>query len=544
MGERGSGVVNTSGRFSHPRGVSILLRMALSSTGAGAVRSRMNVGARLRSPAATQLVVAAVCLLPVLMTARFLFEPLTRDEAVYATIANGLLHGQVPYRDLFDQKPPLIYGWYLLSFFVFGEHDYAPRLLGVIVLMLTSLMLFFAGKELASRRAGLVAATIFGISTGAAAIAPWSNVEPFMLLPLTASLAAYARGRGRGDRWVLLAGALAGIALMTKPVAVFNVAALGIDILWDLRRGDIARRRVLKRAVLYGGGVACVAGAIVLPFVVVGAMREFVYSNITYNQLYAARYSAGTKFAAGIRNGLAFLIATAPLVFAAAVAVVLAMRRRSRSRMIVVGWLVASALAVASPGRFYGHYFIQLLPALALVIGMAASELRGVLRVRFAGPACAGAMIGLTFITLRATVPFYAPATPAARASFRDPGPGGVRQAGARAIGLYLRAHTNAGDRVFVWGRESEIYFYSGRTPATRFLFDQPFWVDPATLAQAIAQLRAHPPAYIADTMAGELAPQPDPARPAAFQQLLSDLYTYVGREEFADIYVLKPGGR
>ena len=212
--------------------------------------------------------------------------------------------------------------------------------------------------------------------------------------------------------------------------------------------------------------------------------------------------------------------------------------------MIVVGWLVASALAVASPGRFYGHYFIQLLPALALVIGMAASELRGVLRVRFAGPACAGAMIGLTFITLRATVPFYAPATPAARASFRDPGPGGVRQAGARAIGLYLRAHTNAGDRVFVWGRESEIYFYSGRTPATRFLFDQPFWVDPATLAQAIAQLRAHPPAYIADTMAGELAPQPDPARPAAFQQLLSDLYTYVGREEFADIYVLKPGGR
>src|ERR671922_2576087 len=41
--------------------------------------------------------------------------PLERDEGAYAVIATRWLAGDVPYRDLFDHKPPLIYVIYALA---------------------------------------------------------------------------------------------------------------------------------------------------------------------------------------------------------------------------------------------------------------------------------------------------------------------------------------------------------------------------------------------------------------------------------------------
>ncbi|MEK7248748.1 MAG: PKD domain-containing protein, partial [Chloroflexota bacterium] len=52
-----------------------------------------------------------LCLVPLLLYLPFLGTPFERDEGVYATIAQGVLDGKVPYRDLFDNKPPLVYGW-------------------------------------------------------------------------------------------------------------------------------------------------------------------------------------------------------------------------------------------------------------------------------------------------------------------------------------------------------------------------------------------------------------------------------------------------
>ena len=71
--------------------------------------------------------VAAVSLIPALLALPFLGEPLFGDEAVYSAVGRGLLDGQLPYRDLFDNKPPLLYGWFALSFLLFGAEPWAPR---------------------------------------------------------------------------------------------------------------------------------------------------------------------------------------------------------------------------------------------------------------------------------------------------------------------------------------------------------------------------------------------------------------------------------
>ena len=38
------------------------------------------------------------------------------------TIARGVMDGGVPYRDFFDHKPPLIYGWFVVALFLHHLH--------------------------------------------------------------------------------------------------------------------------------------------------------------------------------------------------------------------------------------------------------------------------------------------------------------------------------------------------------------------------------------------------------------------------------------
>jgi len=169
-------------------------------------------------------------LLPVLLYLPVLGTPFERDESVYATIARGLLRGDVPYRDLFDNKPPLVFGWYALSFVLFGENDVAPRLVAAMLLSLTTLALFAEAGLLFSRRVAYLAAAAFALSTGLPFVALHANTEAYMLLPLVTSLLAFTMGMRSGRLgWFLAAGALGALAVMTETGGSLEPGGTGPD---------------------------------------------------------------------------------------------------------------------------------------------------------------------------------------------------------------------------------------------------------------------------------------------------------------------------
>src|SRR5947208_653777 len=53
--------------------------------------------------------IVGACLLATLMRLPGLWLPLERDEGAYGYVASRWLQGALPYRDVFDHKPPLIY---------------------------------------------------------------------------------------------------------------------------------------------------------------------------------------------------------------------------------------------------------------------------------------------------------------------------------------------------------------------------------------------------------------------------------------------------
>src|SRR5439155_19831221 len=215
------------------------------------------------------VVLAAVCALPILLYLPFLHEPFMRDEGFYAAVGQLILRGDLPYRDAFDNKPPLVFGWYALSFLIFGQHVWAPRLVAAVLMSLTTLLVYVQGRLVFSGREAMLAALAFALSIGIARFGTNAKTEYFMLLPLVAGLVRLTLGHQTGRlRWFLLSGVLNGFAIMTKEVGVFN---LGFLVLWTLypawRRGELGSHPLASVAVLCVGCSLAVAVTIA-PFVV------------------------------------------------------------------------------------------------------------------------------------------------------------------------------------------------------------------------------------------------------------------------------------
>ena len=483
---------------------------------------------------------ALLCLLPVLLYLPFLNAPFERDESVYAIIARGLLNGQIPYRDLFDNKPPLVFGWYALAFAVFGEDDVAPRLVAALLLSLTTLTLFAEARLLFSRRVAYLAAAAFALSTGLPFVALHSNTEAYMLLPMVASLLAFTLGVRSGRLgWFLAAGVLGALSVMTKQVAVWNLAALALTAgIWGWR----SRNPVIGRAaplVFLAAGTAGAMALIASPFFAAGALGDMAYANVSYNGLYIAALTFGDR-ALNLAAGGAFVFAiAAPLLAAAGVGLVKLLLRRKRALdYLLVTWAAGSIAGIAMAGRFYPHYFLQALPAAAVLAALLAAEY---LPGRGSKRAPRSVLLAVTAFSVLALVTnsalYLAP-----RRSEQRVAPDTFYHTqwaeNSEFLGAYIAAHTTPDDTVFNLGRESQIYFYADRRPAARYFYDYVYSYDPETVGLTIDALRAEKPVYIIDSIQPPLFQPSD--RPPEFDRLLSEDYNYEGHVYFADLYRLK----
>jgi hypothetical protein len=458
-------------------------------------------------PAALLWVLAFACLLTLRLP--FLSLPLERDEGEYAYIAWRVLEGEVPYRDAFDQKPPLVFAPYLLALTTVGGS--VEALHGVLLAWVAATMLVVASlaRHVArsaagpagagaapeeGRVAGAAAALLYAVSASSPRLrATAMNTEILMALPMAASvlaaLRAHARGLAReargeppgaGAGW-LAAGALAALACWFKQVAVVSAAALGVWTLWltlapgARGRGALAARRLA--AMLAGG--ALVSLPVVAWFAAHGALGPLVDAALLFNLHYASEVPL-TEGLANLRHELGrqapalwplWLLALLPLLHA----------RDRRALLPVYGWLECLALGVCAGLYFRDHYFIQLLPALAVLGGVASARLVARAGGRAGGQT--GGRIGRAMAAAGGLALLVAlPAAAADRELLLDGSPERVSRAlyglnpfaEAPRIAQAMAAHGAPYERVFVFGSEPEILFLARRASASRYIYTYP----------------------------------------------------------------------
>ena len=73
--------------------------------------------------------------------------PIGRDQATYCVIGQGLLHGQLLYRDLWDNKPPGIFYIYALIVKIFGPVMWCVGVVDILWLLVISCCIFYFARR-------------------------------------------------------------------------------------------------------------------------------------------------------------------------------------------------------------------------------------------------------------------------------------------------------------------------------------------------------------------------------------------------------------
>jgi hypothetical protein len=107
-------------------------------------------------------------------------------------------------------------------------------------------------------------------------------------------------------------------------------------------------------------------------------------------------------------------------------------------------------------------------------------------------------------------------------------------------VGRYIASLIAPNDRFYNYGRESQLFFYADRLPATRIFYDRPFLLDPQTREGGMEDLQQARPPLIVDTVSLVGAEDWEERHPQALRDMLATDYEYLGRIHFADFYVRK----
>jgi 4-amino-4-deoxy-L-arabinose transferase-like glycosyltransferase len=380
------------------------------------------------------LVVAAIA-----TRARGLFIDLfPYDESHYAALAHKILAGATPYVGAVDHKPVGIELTYAGSFALLGDHMWALRLFAMIVVAVTGWLLGKTSARIFGDERARVAGMIYVVASTWGMPGDVQSINTELFANGVLALAAFALAMRPAARWSwLAAGALTAVAGIYRYPALLCGGAWAVYALVE----RAPRRTKLGRLVLLALGFSVIAAAYIGAFALAGAWDDFVFWGWRYNATYLAAPTAGEQLAACVRSVAITCAFWLPLLVWV----------RPWRAPLATAWLGAALLAIVPGGRFFLHYFLAALPALAIVI---APALRERTRRRTIGLVLAG------LVTAASTFIVW---------GYGWLDPGFTRDhAHYRAVGEYVRDHSTPSDRIFVWG-SSHMYYYSHRVMASRF---------------------------------------------------------------------------
>ena len=421
-----------------------------------------------------------------------------RDQSIYAVVADGIVHGQMPYRDLWDFKTPGIFLVFALAQLVFGKTMLAIRLVEVAGLLAVAFS-FRAMAEilLERRRVGDVAAAVAAFSH--ANLEFWHTAQPeafggfLIVFALLITVGDYPRWR-RFVQWTAM-GLLFGAAFVMKPTLGGGALVCAVY----LARREYVRTGRYRDAVM----PPIIAGlASLLPILMVllwfkaaGAWPAFAWTFFEFTPGYTALYSYFTATEAFYYalHELFFRFAPLTAIGVLAAIAIRPMHQREREGMLLLlGVCAINVAGIAMQNKFFQYHYSSTLPLVCFISGVGYYKLWR--RLFIIGPG--GVVAYVSLLVVLASM----------RSIVWDLGDGFWERSRLR-MGYLLRGATSharleldrklykvadydlganrdaalevenrvpEGQSIFVWGFEPGIYWMSGRPPASRFIYNVP----------------------------------------------------------------------
>lgn len=433
------------------------------------------------------------------------------DETDFGLIARVLSQGGVMYRDVVETKPPLVYLAYLPTALT-PFSLWPARVVAVLTLFATCLVLRRVALAWGyGPRAGWLCAWAGLLAT--LCEVPSVNAELLMNLPSALALLALVRARQRdGLGHTAAAGAWTSVASLLKHQAGILLVPLLVGVLWPEKEASASRRSTGTRL----ASASALLVAFALPWLLAlalwtawGARADFIEWNFFRNM----HYVGGIPDPPWLRlTGFVVLcvIGATPLLW------ILALREALRPwdavRAMLVSALVVTWVPVCLGGRFYEHYFLQFAPPLALLAGVGADRL-------LAGWSSLPKWKRLSAVALLTLPVLGSVGFCFARGLF---GQYPAQEPRTREVAAWLRSHSAPGDRLFVWGHYTPLYWLAKVDPGTRYLntsvqmgnfdpgqlppgFDVAPFRSEVDIQRTLEDLETRRPAWVVDTAPADI---------------------------------------
>ena len=403
--------------------------------------------------------------------------PLGHDESLYVVQGLDWTQGGLPCVTTWVNKPPTFIAMAWLAYRLLPSAPFtAVHLLTCAAALGVCLGIYEVGKQLAGKRAGLAAALFAILLLNANLAGQISDLlsfetELFQTFFVIVSVWAVIRIRPTWRAWLLAGAAISLAAQMRQNSVLFVMVPMLFGVI-------VAGRLPPAGGLGLGAGFAAALAPLISFYGALGRLRELFFclvvipANLNVNlfswpALTGGLSQFGTYFST---QALVLLVAVAGL-FSRDRALGQGVSSRRLSVMLVV-WGVIGCVSISMTGKFFAHYFIQLIPPLALLAGLGyellfgervaeprpgpmASEATSATRGRIAN----AALLTVVCVLLASAMMYQVNQWVQSR---QNP-----RHSSIWAAGQFLAQVSAPGDRLFVFGRRPELYILAKLRPAT-----------------------------------------------------------------------------
>ena len=454
------------------------------------------------------------------------------DECIYLTLGEAVKRGLVLYRDIHDNKPPLLY---LLaaassSLFWFRVILGIWNLVTIYLFFLLAKNLFLAKKKLI-----FLATTVFALLTTLPFLeGNIANAEIFMALPSLAGI--FLILCGKNDRFwrFLVAGVLFSLASLFKVPAAFDFAAAFVFLLLfqetEFFGGTKSKIKVLF--ILVAGFLLPILATFVY-YWSHGALFNYLVAAFLQNFGYLSSWQTGSHSDNFLQGGLA----QRGLILLGFVGILFWTRKKMEKKFLLVLLLFGFSLfAALLPQRPYPHYLIQVAVPLSLLVAFI-FESKKLLRLTSVAMVF---VFSVVFLSLHfwyyPTLPYYRNFISFALGEktkdefFSTFGKEVNRN---YQIAQFLNSHTAKNEKIFIWGDSPCLYALSRRLPTGRYTASYHI-IDFNGFNETLKTLKEQKPRFIID-LQNENRPFPN------FPQFLEKNYFLLKEENGAKIFFRRP---
>lgn len=299
------------------------------------------------------------------------FEPYSYgDEMIYLVLGEGIRQSLTLYRDIHDNKPPLLYILAAIAGSLFWFKVILMFWNMVTVVLFSKLAkILFPKNSLLVKVSTVVFAVLTTIPLFEGNIV---NSELFMV-GFTILAFIILLSKDHNFRNLFLAGVMFSIGALFKIPSAFDLPVIIVFwvILWGFKKEGLIK--IIRNSIVLIFGFLA---PILLTFVwyyFKGALNQYIVAAFLQNVGYLSSFRPDDIQRPFLEKNLPLLIRAGVVAMGS---LILFWKRQSLSKEFIFTslWLLFSLFGVTLSERPYPHYFIQAVPAIAILIGLLISK--------------------------------------------------------------------------------------------------------------------------------------------------------------------------